>query len=291
MSAQTSTFECQIRPLQQENERRARARSPIVRKWCPPCPACFCFYIQELEFIFYHETGTSPLLLPAGQGSNGQRACYLVRHLGRTCSSLVGNCLCACLLPGWRIRVGDPEGRRRRGQAWGCQGSPKGPTALAGSQRHPDVVGGEREAESPCPASDTWLDGSLSQDSCKSPKAKALAKRVEVGFPLVSGGEEASVSEKGNPAKGAEIRKDQKPQWHHLTHGCPPPTSLAASRRLSPHSCLSLQRSGDAERGALAVGFQFQVGWPLSALVPLSECPSPPLGLCFRICKMGLRLE
>lgn len=141
MSTQTSTFECQIRPLQRENERRARARSPIVRKWYPPCLACFCFsYIQELEFLFYHETGTSPLFLPAGQRQQWAKGALSGQASGENLF-LPGGKLSVCL-PSPRV---EDQGRRSRGKAQrtglGMPRVPEGPSRLGRKPTTPGCGG------------------------------------------------------------------------------------------------------------------------------------------------------
>lgn len=88
------------------------------------------------------------------KGSNGQREHCLVRRPGRTCFSLAGNSFCLSPLEGEDgVRREGTESRRRAAKG------PEGPAALAGSQPHPDVVGGEWDgAESPCLAADTgWV--------------------------------------------------------------------------------------------------------------------------------------
>lgn len=181
----------------------------------------------EIGIYILSETDTSPLLLPAGRRAAMGKGLIIRSGIWGELVPPQGK-LSVCLPPGWKMRVGDPEGRSR-GQASGCQGPRKGPAALAGRQPHPDVVGGERD-EAALPRTLTgWVTfAGFLQIAQNQGSGKGNRARFPSGFRRGGG---CSFG-KGNPAKGAEIRKDQKPQWHRLTHGCAPPTSLAASRRV-----------------------------------------------------------
>lgn len=108
--------------------------------------------------------------------------------------------------------VRGPEGRRR-GQASGCQGL-GGPSHLARKMTTPNVVGGKRDgAESACRATDTDLMRHFRGNPANHSTQKVLTKEAEFHFTrYLEKGRELQFLEK-EPLKGAEMRKDQKPQW------------------------------------------------------------------------------
>lgn len=104
-------------------------------------------------------------------------------------------------------------GGRRRGQASGCQGL-GGPSHLARKMTTPNVVGGKRDgAESACRATDTDLMRHFRGNPANHSTKKVLTKEAEFHFTrYLEKGRELQFLEK-EPLKGAEMRKDQKPQW------------------------------------------------------------------------------
>lgn len=150
--------------------------------------------------------------------------------------------LSVCLLLGKRWG-GRSRGKEQRA-GFVLPRTPEGSAAWAGSHPHPDVMGGERDgAESPCPAADTnWMGVTCAGTPQVCPKQR-FGQRTQSSISSLLGGEGASVLGKGTIEGSGDYRR---PGTSVASFHPPVPTFSGSSHRC-PHSCLSVQRSGDAE--------------------------------------------